>query len=65
VRGGSFNVSEFDMQSSARGIYTPSEDFNFIGFRVASVPEPSTGVLSMLTGLGLIGLAWRRRLSAI
>jgi len=54
LRGGSFNYVPFDLASASRhGSGTPTiEDAN-IGFRVASVPEPSTFVL---LGVGIIGL---------
>lgn len=50
IRGGSFNSDQVGLQASFRGdTHTTAEIGNF-GFRVASVPEPSGLVLSMLAG---------------
>jgi hypothetical protein len=58
IRGGEW-FSSVD-HSPARA-YTSGDDFPWIGFRVASVPEPST---ALLAGLALLGsLTCRRRLS--
>ncbi len=41
--------------------WSPSDDFNFLGFRVAEVPEPSTLCL-LAAGVGAsLALPWRRR----
>ena len=40
-----------------------SENMEY-GFRLASVPEPSTLALAALAGMSLIGLVWRRRRNA-
>jgi formylglycine-generating enzyme required for sulfatase activity len=47
-RGGSFNSSAVDMRSSVRSSLNPSDEEGLLGFRVASVPEPSGFVLTML-----------------
>jgi formylglycine-generating enzyme required for sulfatase activity len=39
----------------------PALELAEIGFRVASVPEPSTFALLGIGAVGLMGLAWRRR----
>ena len=58
-RGGSWFDAEFLLRSSVRSNFDPSvEDIN-VGFRVASVPEPSTYVL-VLMGAGALYL-WKRR----
>lgn len=56
-RGGSaddFGAGE--LQSSSRGNFGTADGYYTIGFRVASVPEPST---LLLGALGMIGLLWR------
>jgi sulfatase modifying factor 1 len=59
LRGGSFGVGSGGLPSSVRASFDPSFADSFIGFRVASVPEPSSFVLA---AFGLIGLAvWRLR----
>jgi len=64
LRGGDWSDGAFSLSSSLWGAPAPSNEFNFVGFRLASpvaVPEPSTWVM------GLVGIAcggwqmWRRR----
>jgi formylglycine-generating enzyme required for sulfatase activity len=50
VRGGYWNYAEDDLRSSARFSNDPSVEVDFFGFRVASVPEPSTAVLVLMAG---------------
>jgi formylglycine-generating enzyme required for sulfatase activity len=47
LRGGSYGSYDFDLRSSYRGsdIADPDYEGNFLGFRVASVPEPATLLL--------------------
>jgi len=59
VRGGSWLAPASSLQSSIRLNSTPSSASNTIGFRVASVPEPSSTVLTI--GPCLMFLARRRR----
>ena len=59
VRGGSWSLSEVNLRSSYRGSDVPSDEMFLIGFRVASVPEPSTYALVLL-GAGAVYL-WKRR----
>ena len=59
LRGGSWNDLDDDLQSSYRDFYDPALEFWSVGFRVASVPEPSTAVL-VLMGVGALYL-WKRR----
>ena len=68
-RGGNWIVGPVDMKSSSRDSSSgPKDEFEFVGFRVASlssdpppaVPEPSMRVIGMVFGLG--GLAAQRRL---
>jgi formylglycine-generating enzyme required for sulfatase activity len=57
LRGGSFNsgaFGAFELQSSLRGDDEPTYEVFTIGFRVATVPEPSTAVLCIA---GCVG-AW-------
>jgi formylglycine-generating enzyme len=57
-RGGSWYISEYFMESSTFGFGDPTfENYN-VGFRVAMVPEPNTGLLVLAGLLGLAG--WRR-----
>ena len=60
VRGGSWVVNATSLAASFPGDDPPGDEFDGVGFRVASaIPEPGTGLLMMA---GLAGLAaWRRR----
>ncbi|MEX2316399.1 MAG: SUMF1/EgtB/PvdO family nonheme iron enzyme [Pirellulales bacterium] len=58
VRGGSFDVTSDNLLASARGSVDPSAGDYFVGFRVASIPEPSAIYLG---ALGIVVLWWRRR----
>jgi len=62
-RGGSWGNLVNDLRSSTRYYWAPSLDSSQIGFRVASVPEPSTAVLVLL-GAGAVYL-WKRRKSSL
>ena len=55
LRGGSWLGLASYLQSSFRGTYDPTDELFDIGFRVATVPEPSTLLLGVL---GMIGLLW-------
>jgi|694.fasta_scaffold87749_1 formylglycine-generating enzyme required for sulfatase activity len=59
LRGGSFNSVENNLRASGRNTNGPALELNFIGFRVASVPEPTSLLLTMLAG-GVM-LARRKR----
>jgi sulfatase modifying factor 1 len=48
LRGGSWHLFDYDLASSDRFNIDPSIEGYFIGFRVASVPEPSCLVLTLL-----------------
>ena len=62
IRGGVWLSSEFFLRSSIRDDYAPTNEDNFsVGFRVASVPEPSTYALLLMTGAGALWWARRRR----
>ena len=60
MRGGSWVYPLDDMATSFRGISDPAYEYNGIGIRVATVPEPGTGVLAIVT-CGIVWW-WRRRL---
>jgi len=50
LRGGSWSGGEGGLRSSGRGNGGPTVGSNIVGFRVASVPEPTSLVLTMLAG---------------
>jgi len=53
IRGGSYGSYDNDLASSRRGIGYPFGGRDFIGFRVASVPEPCSLALLLIGGLAL------------
>lgn len=60
LRGGYWGVNSYNLQSSDRSYYYPTyENSYFIGFRVASIPEP--GCLGLLVGIALTTLLRRGR----
>lgn len=59
IRGGSYIADEFSMRASSRNYDLPTFEGDNLGFRVASVPEPSTYLLVLL-GAGAL-YALRRR----
>ncbi|MFM8810313.1 MAG: SUMF1/EgtB/PvdO family nonheme iron enzyme, partial [Chthoniobacterales bacterium] len=63
VRGGGWYSPESALRSSGRSIVDPTIEGSGIGFRVASVPEPSTAVLVLMAGgAWLLRKRWRRSL---
>ncbi|MCX6879029.1 MAG: SUMF1/EgtB/PvdO family nonheme iron enzyme [Verrucomicrobia bacterium] len=50
LRGGSWVGEGLSLASSIRGGLTPSDENTYYGFRVASVPEPSGVILTILAG---------------
>lgn len=64
LRGGSWGGGDLgDLQASGRGGSDPANEGSLIGFRVATVPEPTVSVSLMLAG-GML-LARRKRPSAL
>ena len=61
LRGGSWVNNSSSLAASNRIDVNPTVENNIIGFRVASIPEPSTGLLGVL---GMLGLTQRRRRSS-
>lgn len=61
VRGGDWFGSLDQLASDARDINAPLYESDFIGFRVASVPEPSTVALLLLTGVAARLWHWKLR----
>jgi hypothetical protein len=58
IRGGDWGNSEDFLRSSSRSFGAPADEGSAVGFRVASVPEPSAAILMMM---GLGALLFRRR----
>ena len=63
IRGGDWGGTGNFLRSSSRGHYAPSYSSGYVGFRVASVPEPSAAVL--MISAGVLGLARRRTRAAL
>ena len=61
IRGGVWRYSSASLNASYRGSYTAASEDGFIGFRVASVPEPGTLTLLGAALAGLACYAWRKR----
>lgn len=61
IRGGAWdNTGAVLSSSTGRGFNTPSTEFLNIGFRVASIPEPSSILMLLLGGWMLMYLRHRR-----
>ena len=58
LRGGAFLNDPPSLGASVESVLDPAGGNFFVGFRVASVPEPGTGLLVMM---GLLGLACRQK----
>jgi formylglycine-generating enzyme len=65
IRGGGFDdYGSVTPRCDFRGGYDPVMEYNWNGFRVASVPEPSTLGLLGISAIGVLVYAWRRRKTA-
>jgi formylglycine-generating enzyme len=64
LRGGSFNAGSSSLLASNRLYTNPTYEMNYVGFRVASVPEPGSISLLLVGAIGLFAYAWRRRRQA-
>ena len=66
LRGGFYYLDSGELASSVRGYEIPGwvSCADDVGFRVASVPEPSTIALLLASAACLLGYAWRRRASS-
>ena len=62
-RGGGWLSDSSDLASSVRLNSNPTDEYHSIGFRVASVPEPSSLTLSVFAFMALAVWGWRRRRS--
>ena len=60
-RGGFWSSSEFNLRSSVRDGGGPTLEDSVIGFRVASVPEPSTYALLLMTAAGVLWMTRSQR----
>jgi sulfatase modifying factor 1 len=58
IRGGGYSSSSSSLRSTSRDAYYPTDAYSSFGFRVASVPEPSTTLLMFMAGVGVLG--WKR-----
>lgn len=55
IRGGDWSTSSINLRSSSRSNFSPTYIKNNVGFRVASVPEPSAVALLVLGTIALVG----------
>ena len=61
VRGGDWSNSSSLLSISARGSLAPDSESALVGFRLATVPEPSTYALLLMTAAGALWMTRRRR----
>ena len=59
--GGGWGDPSNNLDSSANGYINPTGVSINVGFRVASVPEPTSIALLLAGGFGLLAFAWRRK----
>lgn len=63
LRGGGYQDSSLRLRSTSRYGRWPNTQLGFIGFRVASVPEPGSTTMLLAGAMGLLFL-WQRRHAA-
>ena len=61
LRGGNWSTSYSWLHAYWWEGYSPTVEYRNIGFRVASIPEPSSILLLLLGLLGLLAYPWRKR----
>ena len=61
IRGGDWGNTENLLRSSFRLDWVATDEYPINGFRVASVPEPSTYALLLMTGAGVLWMTRKRR----
>jgi hypothetical protein len=61
TRGGDISDGFGPLTSGSRTANTPTHEHQYIGFRVASVPEPSTYALLLMTAAGALWFTRKRR----
>ena len=62
ARGGYWKQQSDSLHAFDRHAYiTPTQEYHHVGFRVASVPEPSTLNLLTMAAFGLAAIVWRQR----
>lgn len=59
-RGGSWSDFESNLRASSRGTLAASGEYNYLGFRIAMIPEPTAAALM---ALGIALAAWGRKRS--
>jgi hypothetical protein len=60
IRGSCWGYNSSGLACSSHGIAASNEE-NICGFRVASVPEPSTIAILLAGAASLVAFAWQRR----
>jgi formylglycine-generating enzyme required for sulfatase activity len=62
LRGGAWDTTFSNLQASIRGGLSPTSEYGYIGFRLASIPEPATAALLCMGSLATILRRRRKRL---